>query len=219
MACSDIDKAHLASLYGVDGTKTHIVPNGADLSVTPFVPRSQSAALKQQLGLGRDFLAIFIGSWHQPNLEAIEVIFSLAEACEDVHFLIIGSSCLAFKDRDKPRNVGLFGMVDDQTKALVLGAADLALNPMQNGSGTNLKMLEYAAAGVPILSTEIGIRVLGFRSGTDVMLSPISDFGEALSEIRRMRAADLQRLAVNARQRAEIQFDWKNISRRFLAEL
>ncbi len=219
MACSDVDSQQLSRLYGVNGTKTRVVPNGVDLSQIVFVPRAQAASLKRELGLSAEFLAIFIGSWHQPNLEAIEVIFTLAEARPDVQFLILGSSCAAFKDRPKIANVGMFGIVDDQTKGLITAAADVALNPMRNGSGTNLKMLEYAAAGVPILSSEMGVRGLGFRSGSDVVIAEIEKFAEGIDEIRRLSGSPLQRMAMNARRRAEIQFDWKNISRRFRESL
>ena len=46
-----------------------------------------------------------------------------------------------------------------------LGLAGAALNPMRWGSGTNLKMLDYALAGTPILSTTFGARGVGFEAG------------------------------------------------------
>ncbi|HSH39692.1 MAG TPA: glycosyltransferase family 4 protein, partial [Chthoniobacterales bacterium] len=153
MTCSEADRDHFIELYNADAGKMHIVPNGVDSTETPFVPRARARELKQDLGLSEEFLTLFVGSWHQPNLDAIEVILSLAEQQPAVRFLVLGSSCAAFAGRQKPTNVGFFGVVDDETKALVISAADLALNPMRNGSGTNLKMLDYAAAGVPILSS------------------------------------------------------------------
>ncbi|MFN2476108.1 MAG: glycosyltransferase family 4 protein [Chthoniobacterales bacterium] len=219
MTCSEADRDHLAKLYGLDPASMHIVPNGADTSRTTFVPRAHARELKRQLGLSEEFLALFIGSWHQPNLDAIEVILSVAEQHSDVQFLIVGSSCGAFTDRPHPANVGFFGVVDDNTISLVIGAADLALNPMAGGSGTNLKMLDYAAAGVPILSSAVGLRGLDFRPGTDVFVSPLEEFAAGISAVRQTSATALQAMTLRARQRAEIQFDWRNISRRFLAGL
>ncbi|HSH39759.1 MAG TPA: glycosyltransferase, partial [Chthoniobacterales bacterium] len=112
-----------------------------------------------------------------------------------------------------------FGVVDDETKALVISAADLALNPMRNGSGTNLKMLDYAAAGVPILSSRMGLRGLDFRAETDVFVTPIEEFAAGIERVRQTSATVLQTMTLRARQRAEMQFDWRNISRRFLAAL
>ena len=219
MACSEDDKEQLARLYGVDGAKTRVVANGTDFSDTPFVPRTGAAELKGRLGLADQFLAIFVGSWHQPNLDAIEVILKVAREREDVQFLVLGSSCAAFKDRKIPANVGLFGVVEQNVKTLAFAAADLALNPMQNGSGTNLKMLEYAAAGVPILSTRVGIRGLGFRPDVDVFTAPLDDFTAAIRRVQQTSPARLQRMATRARRHAEIHFDWRNISRRFLQSL
>ncbi len=43
------------------------------------------------------------------------------------------------------------------------GAASVAVNPMVSGSGTNLKIVEYLAAGVPVVSTPFGMRGLDLR--------------------------------------------------------
>jgi glycosyltransferase involved in cell wall biosynthesis len=65
----------------------------------------------------------------------------------------------------------------------------------------------------------MGVRGLGFRSGSDVVIAEIEKFAEGIDEIRRLSGSPLQRMAMNARRRAEIQFDWKNISRRFRESL
>ncbi len=51
-------------------------------------------------------------------------------------------------------------------------AADVGLNPMLRGSGTNLKMLDYAAHGALVLSTEVGARGLGFVAGHALRFVP-----------------------------------------------
>ena len=40
----------------------------------------------------------------------------------------------------------------------LLHAADCALNPVCSGSGSNLKLIEALAAGLPVLSTPFGMR-------------------------------------------------------------
>ncbi|MDQ6623564.1 MAG: glycosyltransferase family 4 protein [Verrucomicrobiota bacterium] len=219
MACSEPDREQLQKLYGVNPAKMRLVPNGIDSSATRFVPRSTAQDLKRELGLNGDFLAIFIGSWHQPNLDAVETILRAAEAQPDVQFLVLGSSGQAFQGRARPANVGFFGAVADETKAFVLRAADLALNPMKNGSGTNLKMLEYAASGVPILSTRTGLRGLAFEPESEVFVAPIEDFSVAIEKVRQTSPRTLQDMTFRARQRAAAQFDWRNIARRFLASI
>jgi glycosyltransferase involved in cell wall biosynthesis len=59
-----------------------------------------------------------------------------------------------------PDNLQLLGPVTEAHKAALLASAAVALNPLEQGSGTSLKVLEYCAAGVPVLSTPHGLRGL-----------------------------------------------------------
>jgi glycosyltransferase involved in cell wall biosynthesis len=59
----------------------------------------------------------------------------------------------------RPRREGrvlALGFVD--RLAPLLSAADVAVNPIQSGSGSNLKLAEYVAAGLPVITTPIGLR-------------------------------------------------------------
>jgi glycosyltransferase involved in cell wall biosynthesis len=219
MACSEVDRDALMSLYDLPATKMRVVPNGVDTRAVRFTSRERSLKTKDALGLANCFCAVFIGSWHPPNLEAIKAIMNIAAKCAEVRFLILGSSCLFFENQPRPDNVGLFGVVDDLVKDLVLRSADLALNPVQQGSGTNLKMLEYAAAGVPIITTALGVRGLGFQDHRDLFVEEIGDFPERIESIRSGPLALLQGMAERARQHVTKYFDWRGISRRLLASL
>ena len=50
------------------------------------------------------------------------------------------------------------GRISDEEKLQLLQAADVALNPMFSGSGTNIKMFDFMAAGLPVISTMTGAR-------------------------------------------------------------
>jgi glycosyltransferase involved in cell wall biosynthesis len=219
MACSKGDKDELVRLYNLPEDKVRIVPNGVDTSQVCFISRERCLKAKRELGVANCFSAVFIGSWHKPNLQAIGTIMYLAEECADVRFLILGSSCLAFERQTKPANLGLFGVVDDMTKDLVLRTTDIALNPMQHGSGTNLKMLEYAAAGVPIITTSLGMRGLGFKNEHNAFVEEISDFAERIESLRRAPLTNLQAIARHAREHVRKNFNWRRISGRLLASL
>ncbi|HMH05069.1 MAG TPA: glycosyltransferase family 4 protein, partial [Terriglobales bacterium] len=219
LGCSDDDGKQLASLYDFDLNKLRVVPNGVDSRKTRFVTRHESQQMKELLGLQDSFLAIFIGSWHEPNLRAVETVLALAEKDPKATFLILGSSCLAFEKIRKPPNVGLLGVLDEAAKHIVLSAADVALNPMLGGSGTNLKMLEYAAAGIPIVSTPHGMRGLTYISGSEIFVANIGNFSKEIARVRGMPRPSLQALTLRARQRTEDDFDWRRISSNFLASL
>jgi glycosyltransferase involved in cell wall biosynthesis len=40
----------------------------------------------------------------------------------------------------------------------LLAAADVAVNPIGSGSGSNVKLAEYLAAGLPVVTTPVGLR-------------------------------------------------------------
>ena len=54
---------------------------------------------------------------------------------------------------------------------------------MLRGSGTNLKMLDYAAHGALVLSTEIGARGLGFVTGTHYVSFPPDELARTLDSL------------------------------------
>ena len=51
-----------------------------------------------------------MGAWHQPNLDAVDLIFEMARKLRDVKFLIIGSVGLYFEGKEQPDNVGFMGV-------------------------------------------------------------------------------------------------------------
>jgi glycosyltransferase involved in cell wall biosynthesis len=106
-----------------------------------------------------------------------------------------------------------------ETRDLMLSIADVALNPMRSGTGTNLKMLDYMAAGVPVISTEFGARGLNITDREHYFRSSTSDLHTALAAIRETSKADLERLILAARARVEDEYSWAVIADRFLEEI
>ncbi|MDE1063310.1 MAG: glycosyltransferase, partial [Pseudomonadales bacterium] len=180
--CSADDAKQLQERYQVDSGKFLVVPNGVDLQASPFLPLNQKLGLKKRLGLTR-FTAIFIGSWHGPNIEAVAWLKTLAEECPHIDIFILGSVCNHPILEVVPTNMKLFGVVGSAQKNTLIHAADVALNPMEEGSGTNLKMLEYAALGTLIISTPFGNRGLDFEHKKHLILAQRSGIASALNEV------------------------------------
>lgn len=216
LACSDDDAARLAELFGVDPGATVLVPNGCDCSAIPFTPLDARAERQRTLGI-EGTTALFVGSWHEPNLVAARAVLEAAAALPAVRFLLVGSAGRAFAHEQLPANVDITGPVHEAFLREVLGLADVALNPMRSGSGTNLKMLQYAAAGVPLISSATGARGLGFEPGEHYLECDPDELADAIEAIADEPRAATERRVRLAFDRVASTFDWPVIARRWIA--
>jgi glycosyltransferase involved in cell wall biosynthesis len=190
--CSDADADRLAALFGRARDAFTTIPNG---TVVPAeVPTDAERAIAGarwrerywragSMGARPEHLAVFFGSWHPPNLDAAELLIEVAPQVPEVLVLSVGNHGAAFADRVVPPNLVFPGVVGLRAKDRLLGAADLALNPMRTGSGTNLKLLEYLAVGVPVLSTPFGARGIDVVDGTHLRLAEPDGFAEAIVDV------------------------------------
>ncbi|MCB2156225.1 glycosyltransferase family 4 protein [bacterium] len=218
LACSHEDAEGFVELYGVDRSKIVIVPNGVDVEAVRPAPEQREAG-RERLGLSADRpAAFFIGSFHPPNTEAAEyIVGSVAPQVPEADFLIAGRVCQSFEGLELPPNVRMLGLVDEQTKADLFAATDVALNPMFSGSGTNLKMLEHLAAGQPILTTPLGARGLDLEHGRHAWILPERRYVRGLKELL-ANAGARRALGHHGRELAESRFSWQVIGRE-LADL
>lgn len=214
-ACSSEDITRLTELYGDTAAIKLEVPNGVSLADVPYTPLLERYVLKKSIAKTEAKIALFMGSWHGPNLEAIEYIIGFAKQMPQVSFLILGSGGQAFQQHDLPSNVNMIGVVDDETKSVLLSMADIALNPMTSGSGTNLKMLDYFAAGLPVVSTLFGARGLACQNDKELFYAEIADFPTAITQLLALPNEALQLIIDNARELAIKKFDWEKIAINF----
>jgi glycosyltransferase involved in cell wall biosynthesis len=217
IVCSQEDGARLGELFGVPAARTVVVPNGADPAAVPFVDSGLRAQRRRTLGLGDAPLALFLGSWHEPNLAAVRDVLAAAEALPAARFLVVGSAGLAFADEVVPANVDLCGIVDGGFVHSVLGVASTALNPMRWGSGTNLKMLDYALAGVPILSTPFGARGLGLEAGVHYEAVEAGELAAGVAALHALPAPAVAQRTRAAAERVRERFTWDAIAARWRA--
>lgn len=160
LACSQEDADQYVTIMDVDPFKLRIVPNGAFTERFDTLRSNDRSSQRGKLDLPIDKpVAIFLGSMYGPNVEAAEFIArALAPRCLAWTFVIAGGAGEVLRTESIPSNLIIAGRVDDKRRDELLLASDLALNPMRAGSGTNIKMFDYMAAGLPILTTAIGAR-------------------------------------------------------------
>lgn len=211
-ACSTDDAERLRKRYDF-AAPAIVVSNGVDVDGIPYTSPAVRASLQAALGLDRPPV-LFVGSWHGPNLEALDDVLVAAADAPDLRFLVLGSVSATLERRRVPPNVDVCGTVDDGFLRSTLAVAHVALNPMRSGSGTNLKMLDYAASGVPIVSTVFGARGLDMIPGRHYLAADRDTLATVLSELDGTLLPDL---AAAARSHVAEHFGWRSIAARLAA--
>jgi len=207
-ATSEEDRQCFSELYDISPGKIVLVPNGVDPDdIPPPTPREHLSA-RTTLGLGQEPVLVFFGSAHPPNIKAGEFIISeLAPLFPQALFLLAGNVC---NNLEAPgaSNVRLFGPFSDEEKRAILHAADIALNPMFSGSGTNLKMFDYLSAGLPVIATPVGARGIPIGNYLDAIVTESAGFVAAVSQL--LSRQELRRkISTHARRLVVENFHWK----------
>ncbi|GGK47127.1 glycosyltransferase family 4 protein [Salinarimonas ramus] len=217
--CTDDDMASLGALYGDTLARKLVVPNGVDVDAIPFVGATERRRRREEAGLGARPMALFVGSWHPPNIEAVRRIVDMARNVPEVDFLVAGTACGPFDPASMPANLRLLGLVSDAVRDALYGMADVAINPMGFGSGSNLKMLDFMAAGLPILSSAVGARGLEIVPGVHYVRVEESEWPQRLRESLGRDRDGLAAMAEAARTLAQERYSWRVIAQRFLADV
>ncbi|MGH9420672.1 MAG: glycosyltransferase family 4 protein, partial [Thermoanaerobaculia bacterium] len=153
---SENEKALLARI--VDSQRIHVVGNAIDLPDTPpSAPAIRSVA--------------FLGWYRYPPNEAaaLELMRSIMPVVHAAggpeRLVIIGpfATRAMVREASMTHDVTLTGQVADV--GLELRTAGVLVVPIRSGGGTRVKILEAAAAGVPVVSTALGAEGLGMTPG------------------------------------------------------
>lgn len=209
-AVSDMDKSSFINSYMVNENKIKLAPNG-------IVPEEWLTNIKQKEIIDRP-IVLFIGSKHPPNYKAVDfIVNNLADQCKNINFIIAGECCKQF-DHIKKSNVKLLGIVDTQEKKRLFNIADLAINPMFSGGGTNLKVLEFLTAGIPLISTPMGVRGLGLINNKHFVSAEEENFAAKLNDLVQNNTLR-KKLSTDGKSYVDRNYSWKDIVKNFKHEL
>jgi len=211
LACSHEDLLRFNRVYGFPLDKIRVVPNGV-MAFESDDPKTPKKELHESLEIsGSNLVAIFIGSPYGPNIDAARFIESeLAPRMRDVDFVIAGG--VGEGRKSSQSNVLYTGQLDDSDRARWLNASDIAVNPMMSGSGTNIKMFDFMAASLPVVSTAIGARGIdtGGRGGIFIAEPNPDSFCSAIDKLR--DEAIRSEAGKNGRLCVEEGYSWERIS-------
>jgi glycosyltransferase involved in cell wall biosynthesis len=210
---SSEDKTKLTQLYKIDPEKVLPVPNGVNTDKIGFILDIEKGKQKKLCNLKNTNTILFVASWHPPNLEALKFIISdLLPKLKNTKLLLVGSIKDYYHSKigKLPNNVLAFGVVDELEKYEIYKLADIAINPMFSGSGTNIKMLDYFSAGIPVVTTRIGARGLNIEHNKEAIICSAETMVHSIQQL--MADKEVQnRLKKNARLLVESAYSWRGI--------
>ena len=91
------------------------------------------------------------------------------------------------------RTAGAELHADVAEPAAFLAGADVSINPAVSGSGVNIKLVEYLAAGAPVVSTTRGSAGLGLTPGQDLLVADTpAEFAAAVGDLLTGRRDDAE---------------------------
>jgi len=224
-ACSDEDAYNFSKEYGAEKDKIVIIPNGASLKNVSVANDDEKSIFKNKFNFSGTIAVFLASGGYEPNDMAAEfILFELAPQVEDVNIILIGSVCDSisrkFKDRMQTlgKNVRLMGVVSEEDKIEQLKSADIALNPISTGSGTNIKIFDYLAVGLPLITTPVGARGIDLVNNENAIICELSGFAEAIRILSSDKSLQ-DKISKNGRQLVEEKYDWRMIAGKAEKEL
>lgn len=207
-ATCEAERQKFINLFQIPKKKVRLAPNGITGKWLKRKGNTQKEIKK----------AFFIGSNHPPNFEAVHFItHELAEQCPEVQFIIAGKCGIPFSHIQKG-NIEWVDQVDEGLKLELFSTADIAINPMFSGAGTNIKTLEYLSAGLPLISTRVGARGLGLMDQIHYIQAEKYDFASKLKVLANDEI-EVDKITQEGQRYVNRYFLWRNIAKKARDEI
>jgi glycosyltransferase involved in cell wall biosynthesis len=155
---------------------------------------------------------LFTGAWHLPNRAAADAVRSWAASLPDDYLFVIAGSVGASRERSE--RLVVTGPLPSMAEWFA--AADCCVNPVESGSGANVKILEYMACGLPVVTTPFGARGLAIADGVQCLVRELDDVTASLRELAADRALGAS-LGTAGRAFVVEERSWSAIARKRLA--
>lgn len=159
-------------------------------------------------------VVVFSGNMgYAPNVDAatwfVSCCWSLVrEAVPEAELWVVGGNLAPTVQGLAVRpGVKVTGFVPDM--AAVLRKAQVAVAPMQSGSGMQFKVLEAMACGIPVVVTRLGLGAIGAEAGKDLLVADApAEFAAAV--IGLLREPDRARLlGLRGREYIQAHHTWE----------
>ncbi len=184
VAVSEPDRAQFTARYGTAPAKIAVVDNGYDADHLRAPDAAEKRGAREALGLAPGERGLlFLGTDFEHNRRAVADLFvSLVPALGalGMRLYVVGGVSARFVERARAEGDGRVRAVPEQGDVRpYLWGADVGLNPMTTGAGSNVKLPTYLACGLDVVTTPFGLR--GFDAlAPFVTQADVAQFADAL---------------------------------------
>ena len=213
VACSDEDLRRFQMMKS--GATMVVHANGIDTDDVPWSDRSTPRGAR----------CLMLGSLdYPPNIDACrwlaqEIMPALRSRVPNAVVHMVGRSPTPEirKLHDPERGVVVVGEVSDTRDELE--QADIMIIPLRAGSGTRFKAIEALAAGLPVVSTTLGVEGLGLEANDLVLVGDTAQQLAAQMQ-RALQDTDVRRrISREGRRFAAATFEWDRIAAEYVETL
>jgi len=201
------DRQELSRRYGE--RPAEVIPLGVDPDRIRPPSEDERRRARRRLEVGDRFVVLFTGAWHLPNRAARDRMLSWARRSrDDLLFVVAGS---VGERPERGRNWVVTGSLPSLDPWF--HAADCAVNPVTEGSGANVKLLEYLAHGLAVVTTPFGARGLAAEPEEFLLVHDVESIPDALEALRR-EPDRVSALAAAGRRWVDRERSWTALARR-----
>lgn len=202
ISLSEEDKIILEKYMGMSPQRISVIPSGVDCSeIRYFGPNFDEKNI------------IFLGNlYFKPNEDAVRIMRNLIYPELQQYgfrFTIAGDCPPELKKDCHTKDFDFIGTLPDLN--LLFKDATFALAPINEGTGMRIKLLNYLAAGIPILTSSTATS--GFKNKNHFFIEDdYSCYGKRILDLLKNKG-DLTRTSYDGRSEIDKYYDWGNIAK------
>ena len=202
ISLNEEDKIILEKYMGMSSQRISVIPSGVDCGeIRYFGPNFDEKNI------------IFLGNlYFKPNEDAVRIMRNLIypELQHDGFRFTIAGDCPPDLKRDcQTKDFDFIGTLPDLN--LLFKDATFALAPIDEGTGMRIKLLNYLAAGIPILTSSTAAS--GFKNKKHFFIEDnYSSYGGRILDLLKNKSA-LIRTSYDGRSEIDKYYDWDNIAK------